>query len=105
MIEKIIAESKKTEDDAIVAEEDAQVAYENVMKQSNAMITATTKKIQDMTGARAKAKEDLLVAKGDFKETMEELFELDKTMGGLVKSCKYILDNFDARQAARSAEM
>ena len=56
MIEKIIAESKKTEDDAIVAEEDAQVAYENVMKQSNAMITATTKKIQDMTGARAQAK-------------------------------------------------
>jgi hypothetical protein len=105
MIEKIIAESKKTEDDAIVAEEDAQVAYENVMKQSNAMITATTKKIQDMTGARAQAKEDLLVAKGDFKETMGELLELDRTMGGLVKACKYILDNFDARQAARSAEM
>merc|ERR1712008_213171 len=63
------------------------------------------KKIQDMTGQRAMAKEDLVVAKGDFKETMEELSELDKTMGGLVNSCKYILDNFDARQAARAAEM
>jgi len=105
MIEKIIGESKTAEVDAIVAEEDAQAAYEIIMKQSNEMIIATTKKILDMTGARAKAKEDLLVAKGDFKETMEELFELDKTMGGLVKSCKYILDNFDARQAARAAEM
>jgi len=105
MIEKIIGESKSAEVDAIVAEEDAQAAYEITMKQSNQMITAATKKIQDMTGARAKAKEDKLVAKGDFKETMEELSELDKTMGGLVNSCKYILDNFDARQAARAAEM
>merc|ERR1719336_2810278 len=103
MIEKIIGESKKAEVDAIVAEEDAQAAYEITMKQSNEMIIATTKKIEDMTGA--KAKEDLVVAKGDFKETMEELAELDATMGGLVKSCKYILDNFDARQAARAAEM
>merc|ERR1719266_1569763 len=105
MIEKIIGESKTAEVDAIAAEEDAQAAYEIIMKQSNEMITATTKKIQDMTGARAQAKEDLLAAKDDFKETMEELFELDKTKGGLVKSCKYILDNFDARQAARAAEM
>jgi len=105
MIEKIIQESKTAEVDAIVAEEDAQAAYEITMKQSNEMIIATTKKIEDMTGARAQAKEDLVVAKGDFKETMEELSELDKTMGGLVKSCKYILDNFDARQAARAAEM
>jgi len=105
MIEKIIGESKTAEVDAIVAEEDAQAAYEITMKQSNEMIIATTKKIQDMTGARAQAKEDLVVAKGDFKETMEELSELDKTMGGLVKSCKYVLDNFDARQAARAAEM
>merc|ERR550525_1904816 len=68
MIEKIIGESKTAEVDAIVAEEDAQAAYEITMKQSNEMITATTTKIEDMTGARAKAKEELVVAKGDFKE-------------------------------------
>jgi len=105
MIEQIIQESKTAENDAMAAEEDAQTAYEITMKESNQMITAATKKIADMTGARAQAKEDLLNAKGDFKETMGELFELDKTMGGLVKSCKYVLDNFDARQEARAAEM
>merc|ERR1719297_17294 len=95
MIEQIIQESKTAENDAMAAEEDAQTAYEITMKESNQMITAATKKIADMTGARAQAKEDLINAKGDFKKTME----------GLVKSCKYILDNFDARQEARAAEM
>merc|ERR1719262_315594 len=35
MLEEVIADSKKAEDDAIFAEEDAQAAYENFMKDSN----------------------------------------------------------------------
>merc|ERR1719486_1138662 len=42
-IEEIIADSKKTEDEAIAAEEDAQTAYENFMKESNKSITEHTK--------------------------------------------------------------
>jgi len=40
-----------------------------------------------------------------FKQTIVELGDLNDTMSGLVKACKYILDNFDARQAARAAEI
>jgi len=93
------------EDQAIVGEQDAQSAYENFMKDSNKMITETTKAISDMSGARASAKEELSMAKSDFKSTMTELEGLDSTNQDLHKACDYTIKNFDARQAARAAEM
>jgi len=105
MLEEIIADSVKAEDDAMAAEEDAQTAYEQMMKQSNDMIIAASKKISDLKGARATATGDLTMAKEDFKQTIVDLSDLNDTMSGLVKACKYILDNFDARQAARAAEV
>jgi len=105
MLEEIIADSVKAEDDAMAAEEDAQTAYEQMMKQSNDMIIAASKKINDLKEARATATGDLTMAKEDFKQTIVDLSDLNDTMSGLVKACKYILDNFDARQAARAAEI
>jgi len=105
MLEEIIADSVKAEDDAMAAEEDAQTAYEQMMKQSNDMIIAASKKISDLKEARAAATGDLTMAKEDFKQTIVDLSDLNDTMSGLVKACKYILDNFEARQAARAAEI
>uniref|UniRef100_A0A7S4VYZ2 Uncharacterized protein n=1 Tax=Alexandrium monilatum TaxID=311494 RepID=A0A7S4VYZ2_9DINO len=105
MLETIINDSVTAEDEAIKSEEDAQIAYEDFMKQSNTMITAGQKKIADMSGARAQAKEDLVMAKTDLKDTVGELEDLHNTMGNLHKSCDFVLDNFDARQAARAAEV
>merc|ERR1719412_1630026 len=105
MLEEIIADSVKAENDALAAEEDAQTAYEQMMKQSNDMIIAASKKINDLKEARSTATGDLIMAKEDFKQTIVELGDLNDTMSGLVKACKYILDNFDARQAARAAEI
>merc|ERR1719343_1269200 len=99
MIEEIIADSVTAEDDAMAAEEDAQTAYENMMKQSNDMIIAASKKINDLKEARSTAKGDLTMAKEDFKQTIVNLGDLNDTLSGLVKACKFILDNFDARQA------
>merc|ERR1719194_344734 len=79
MLEEILADTKKTEDQAMASEADAQSAYENFMKDSNKMITETTKAISDMSGARASAKEELTMAKSDFKSTMTELEGLDAT--------------------------
>lgn len=105
MLEQIIAESKTAENEAMTAEEDAQTAYETLMKESNEQIIAATKKIADMTEAKAKAEEDLGMAKEDFKQTVVHLGDLHDTLGSIVKSCKFIWDNFDARQAARAAEI
>merc|ERR1719478_2052196 len=105
MLEEVLADTRKTEDQAMASEQDSQSAYENFMKDSNKSILKTTQAISDMTGARAAAKEELSMTKTDFAQTMTELEGLDQTNADLHKSCDYILKNFDARQAARAAEM
>merc|ERR1719271_838444 len=105
MLEEVLADTKKTEDQAMASEQDSQSAYENFMKDSNKFITKTSQAISDMTGARATAKEELSMAKTDFSQTMTELEGLDQTNADLHKSCDYTLKNFDARQQARAAEM
>merc|ERR1719456_2109091 len=105
MLEEVLADTKKTEDEAIVSEQDSQSAYENFMKDSNKSITKTTQSISDMTGARATAKEELSMANTDLGQTVQQLEGLHTTSADLHKACDYILKNFDARQAARAAEM
>merc|ERR1719310_2459502 len=105
MLEEILADTKKVENQAMASEMDSQTAYENMMKDSNKMLTETAKAIADMTGAKATAKEELSMAKTDFSQTMTELEGLDQTAKDLHASCDYVLKNFDARQKARAAEM
>jgi len=105
MLDDVMKDSKTMEDEAIAAEESAQNAYENFMKDSNKMIISTTKMINDMTEAKSKAKADLIMAKTDFKQTMSELEGLNNEAGDLHKSCDYLLKNFDLRQQARAAEI
>jgi len=105
MLEEVIADCKQTVDQAMASEQDSQSAYENFMKDSNKSIKKTTQSISDMSGAKAKAKEDLSMAERDFKLTMSDLQNLDTTKADLHKSCDFVLKNFDARQEARAAEM
>merc|ERR1719162_864626 len=102
MLEEIIADVKTTVDQSMAAETDSQSAYENFMKDSNKSIKKTQQSISDMTGARARAKEELSMAKTDFGQTMTELEGLDQTSADLHKSCDYTMKNFDARQKARA---
>merc|ERR1719272_177423 len=95
MLEEVLADTRKTEDDSMVSEEDSQSAYENFMKDSNKSILKTTQSISDMTGARASAKEELSMAKTDFSSTMSELENLNDTNGDLHKSCDYVLENLN----------
>jgi len=105
LLKNIIKDSKKTEDEAIEAEEDAQEAYESFMKDSNKEITAANTKLSNLSGARARAKEALSLTETDLKQTMQELEGLSMMAGDLHKSCDFLLKNFDARQAARAAEV
>merc|ERR1719238_824002 len=51
MLEEILADTNKVEDQAIASEQDSQTAYENFMKDSNKMITHEQKSQADMEGA------------------------------------------------------
>lgn len=105
MLETIIGDSRTMENDAIQAEQDAQVAYESMMQDSNKAITQYTKKIVNMKGARANAQESKTLAKSDLKATLHELEDLNNVFADLQGSCNFILKNFDARQEARQAEI
>merc|ERR1719456_1331965 len=81
MLEEVLADTRKTEDQAMASEQDSQSAYENFMKDSNKSIKQTQQAISDMTGSRAAAKEELSMTKTDFAQTMTNLAGLDQTKG------------------------
>lgn len=105
LLNTVLQDSQTMESEAIKAEQSAQSAYEDFMKQSNTMIIQTTQGITDMTESRARDKSDLSMAQTDFKQTMAQLEGLNDEAGALHKSCDYLLKNFDLRQSARSDEM
>jgi len=105
MIEEVIAESKKSEAEAIAAEQDGQTAYENFMKDSNKSILEYTKMITNMSSDLAKAKEELVVTKESLGANGQELADLHGTEATLHKTCDFLLKNFETRQTARQDEI
>jgi len=105
MLNEVVADSVKLEEETVASEEDAQTAYENFMKDSNKSIQQNLESIVNMDEARAKASDSLSQAKTDHKATMSELENLAAVSGDLHKSCDFVLKNFDARQSARQAEI
>eukprot|EP00401_Gymnodinium_catenatum_P037817 CAMPEP_0117498054 /NCGR_PEP_ID=MMETSP0784-20121206/21510_1 /TAXON_ID=39447 /ORGANISM="" /LENGTH=710 /DNA_ID=CAMNT_0005293115 /DNA_START=71 /DNA_END=2203 /DNA_ORIENTATION=- len=105
LLEEIIADSKNMEEEALKSEEDSQTAYENLMKDSNKLIASSTAAITNLSEARATAKSSLSMAKADLKQTLEGLEGLNVYLGDLHRSCDFLMNNFDARQAARAAEV
>merc|ERR1719172_133670 len=73
MLEEVLADTRKTEDQAMASEQDSQSAYENFMKDSNKMLTKTSQAISNMSGARASAKAELTMAKSDLGQTVQQL--------------------------------
>lgn len=103
-IEKIIADSQKVEDEAVRTEQDAQAAYDALMKESNKLIMSYAQKVSNMSEALAKAMESLVMVKTNSKSNLEDLAALEKTSRDFDKACSFILKNFDVRQAARIEE-
>merc|ERR1719453_2059404 len=60
MIQTIIDDAKAMENEAIVAEEDAQTGYENFVKDSNGSIDSKSKEIVEKTEEKARADERLV---------------------------------------------
>merc|ERR1719218_305681 len=76
MIQQIINDAKAMEADAIRSEEDAQKAYEDFVKETNASIEAKSKEMINKTEEKAKAEADLVQAKDDHEAVLLELEQL-----------------------------
>merc|ERR1719311_1365868 len=93
MIEGIITDAKEMEKEAIKGEQDAQAAYESFVKESYAAIEA------------AQAEVSKTAAEGDKADADATAEALAKTKADLHLSCDFVMENFEAREAARKGEI
>merc|ERR1719226_385951 len=105
MMQQIIDDAKAMEAEAIRSEEDAQKAYEDFVKDTNASIEAKSKDIVNKSEAKAKAESDLVEAKEDKEAVMLELEQLSNYNAQLHQSCDFVMKNFELRQTARDEEV
>jgi len=105
MIEQIIADAKAMEEEALKSEEEAQVAYETFVTETNASIDAATKESITCGENQAKAEAQKVETEMNRDGVMSELEALASENADLHKSCDYTLKNFDLRQGARQSEM
>merc|ERR1712032_1679869 len=105
MIQQIISDAKAMEAETIRAEEDAQKAYEDFVKETNASIEAKSKEIVNKSELKAKAETDLVETKEAKEAVMLELEQLSNYNAELHQSCDFVLKNFDVRQTARDEEV
>jgi len=105
MIQQIINDAKAMEADAIRSEEDAQKAYEDFVKETNASIESKTKEMINKTEENAKAEGDLTETNEAKENALLELEQLSNYNAELHQSCDFVMKNFDIRQTARDEEV
>merc|ERR1719464_1928494 len=105
MIQEIINDAKAMEAEAIRSEEDAQKAYEDFVKETNASIEAKSKEIVNKSELKAKAEDELVETKEAKEAVMLELEQLSNYNAELHQSCDFVMKNFDVRQTARDEEI
>merc|ERR1719398_131352 len=105
MIQQIINDAKAMEAETIRSEEDAQKAYEDFVKDTNASIEAKSKDIVNKSESKAKAEADLVEANKNKEAVMLELEQLSNYKAELHQSCDFVMKNFEIRQTARDEEI
>jgi len=105
MIQQIINDAKAMEAEAIRSEEDAQKAYEDFVKETNASIEAKTKSIINKSEEKAKAETEITQANEDKEAVLLELEQLSNYNAELHQSCDFVMKNFEIRQTARDEEI
>merc|ERR1712137_772040 len=105
MIQQIISDAKAMEAEAIRSEEDAQKAYEDFVKETNASIETKSKEIINKSAEKAKAEDELVETKKAKEAVMLELEQLSNYNAELHQSCDFVMKNFDVRQTARDEEV
>merc|ERR1711933_108182 len=105
LIQQIIADAKAMEAETIRAEEDAQKAYEDFVKETNNSIEAKSRDIVNKSEVKAKKEADLVQAKTEKEAVLLELEQLSNYNAQLHQSCDFVQNNFELRQTARDEEV
>jgi len=105
MIQQIINDAKAMEAEAIQSEEDAQKAYEDFVKDTNASIEEKSKDIINKSELKAKAEADKTEKEEEKENLMLTLEQLSNEKADFHGSCDFVLKNFEIRQTARDEEI
>merc|ERR1719174_2784518 len=105
MVDKLVADIDAENQAAEVDEKDAQKDYETFMGDSSDKRAQDSKAITDKEGAKADTESELQDNTESKKSKQIEAMETAKYIGGLHEKCDWLLQNFDARKAARTGEI
>jgi len=105
MIKQVIADAARMEKDAIQAEQDSQAAYESFVQESNTAVATKERSITNKSEAKAEADAGKTAAIEDQKVAEADLQRMKNEEADLHKSCDFVLQNFEIRQAARAQEV
>merc|ERR1719498_1755914 len=105
MIEQIIEDSVRLEQQSMAGEKKAQAEYVKFIKDSNTLVKSLSDATVEKTKAIADAKSKNPDAKGDLQSTDGQLETLAKVEADLHEECDFVLKNFETRQKARATEL
>jgi len=105
MMQEIIDESKALEDEATYDEEKAQKEYEQFTVDTNDSLEAMRKDKTDKSENKAKTEGEKVETETELAGIESNLEYLTMAVNDLHKQCDFTLENFDARQVGRAAEI
>merc|ERR1719324_1380980 len=105
MIDLLVADLDKDIQTSEVDEKDAQSDYETFMADASEKRALDSKAITDNESAKAETEADLQSNKDSKGSKTMEAMETAKYLSGLHGECDWLLQNFDARKAARAGEI
>lgn len=105
IIETILIDAKKLEEDAVTAEASSQQAYEDEVKRMNDDIETKAKTIVDKTAAKTRAEAALVDEEVDRDSISKDLELLSDEASNMHAQCDFTLKNFEVRQTARDEEV
>merc|ERR1719321_1831274 len=105
MIDLLIADIDKDNQTSEVEEKEAQKEYEQFMADASDKRALDSKTITDNESAKAETEAALQANKDSKGSKMIEAMETAKYLSGLHGECDWLLQNFDARKAARTGEI
>merc|ERR1719272_2938147 len=101
----MIADLDKEMQTAEIDEKNAQSEYEGFMKDSADKRASDSKAITDKEAAKAELETALSTGNGDHQGKVAELMATEETLSGVHAECDWLMENFDARKAAREGEV
>merc|ERR1719183_1737199 len=105
MIDLLVKDLDKEMTEAKVTEKDAQADYEQMLSDSAEKRALDSKSLTEKNAAKAGLQADIESDTDAKAAGVKELMATDKYISSLHAECDWLLQYFDARQAARSSEI